>query len=242
VTEDNPVNAELLTTLLRKFGHATHVATSGHEALAALERDRFDLVLMDLQMPGLDGIKTTASIRQNERGTGRHTPIIAVTAHALQGTRELCLAAGMDDYLAKPIDRHDLFAAIERAVAGAAPERLVPSPALPVDHILQQVSGDAPAARKLISLFLETTPPLLAEVRAALKAGDSDRLRRATHTLKGSVTQLGDAPSREAALRLEALAKAARLEAAGPILAQLEARLGRLTGELRELLVTLPAA
>src|SRR5436190_18023790 len=109
----------------------------------------------------------------------------------------------MDDYLAKPIHRHELLAAIHRCLPGAMHDRLPPS----VDRILQQVSGDAPAARKLISLFLETTPPLLEELRAAMAAGDAERVLRATHTLKGSVTQLGDVPAREAALNLETLAR-----------------------------------
>jgi CheY-like chemotaxis protein len=240
VAEDNPVNAELLTTLLRRFGHAAEVAPNGHEALAALERDAFDLVFMDLQMPGLDGIKATASIRQRERGSNRHTPIIAVTAHALEGTREMCLGAGMDDYLSKPIQRQELFAAMERCLPGIAHEGETSPPVLAVNRILQQVNGDTQAARTLITLFLETTPPLLAELRAALAAGDSERLARAAHTLKGSVTQLGDAPSREATLSLESIARSTSLKGATRALSRLEMRVAEFTAKLRDLLATLP--
>jgi PAS domain S-box-containing protein len=240
VAEDNPVNAELLTTLLRRFGHAAEVASNGHEAVAALERDAFDLVFMDLQMPGLDGIKATATIRQREHGSNRHTPIIAVTAHALEGTRELCLGAGMDDYLSKPIQRQELFAAMKRCLPDISHERESSQPVLAVNRILHQVNGDTQAARTLIMLFFETTPPLLAELRAALAAGDAERLARAAHTLKGSVTQLGHAPSREATLSLEAIARSTRLKGATRALSRLEMRVAEFTAELRDLLATLP--
>ena len=239
VAEDNPVNAELLTTLLRRFGHSAEVAVNGHEAVAALDNETFDLVFMDLQMPGLDGLQATANIRQRERGSNRHTPIIAVTAHALEGMREMCLAAGMDDYLSKPIQRPELFAAMERCLPGAAREREPASPVHAANRILQQVDGDTAAARKLLSLFFETTPPLLAELRAALAAGDAERLARAAHTLKGSVTLLGDAPSREATLNLELAARSPLLKGANRSLARLEMRVAELTADLEKFLSTL---
>jgi CheY-like chemotaxis protein len=131
VTEDNPVNQLLAVRLLQKAGHSTVVADHGQEALDALEREPFDVVLMDIQMPVMDGFQTTARIRAREQETGQHLPIVAMTAHAMKGDRERCFEAGMDAYVAKPLQTEDLFSAIAAAVA------LAPSPS---------TEGDAMAA------------------------------------------------------------------------------------------------
>jgi CheY-like chemotaxis protein len=113
------VNQKLGVRLLEKRGHAVAVAANGREALEALAGERFDLVLMDVQMPELDGFEATAAIRRQEARTGRRLPIIAMTAHAMKGDRERCLAAGMDEYIAKPIQPKELYEAIDRVLAGA---------------------------------------------------------------------------------------------------------------------------
>ena len=118
LAEDHPVNQKLVTRLLERAGHTVHVAADGRAAVAALEREPFDLVLMDVQMPEMDGFEATAAIRARERESGGHTVIIAMTAHAMKGDCERCLAAGMDGYVAKPIDRRDLFEAIRRLAPG----------------------------------------------------------------------------------------------------------------------------
>ena len=114
LAEDNPMNQMHAVRLLEKRGHVVTVASNGRQTLEALEKERFDLVLMDVQMPGLDGFETTAAIRQRERSVGGHIPIVATTAHAMKGDRERCLAAGMDDYTSKPIRAEKLFEAIAR--------------------------------------------------------------------------------------------------------------------------------
>jgi signal transduction histidine kinase/ligand-binding sensor domain-containing protein/CheY-like chemotaxis protein len=133
LAEDNVVNQRLALRILEKQGHSVTVVGTGREALAALERASFDAVLMDVQMPEMDGIETTRAIRAREEGTGRHTPVIAMTAHAMTGDRDRCLACGMDDYVSKPIQRQDLLRALRNAarVAGppAGPGRLEPAPA-----------------------------------------------------------------------------------------------------------------
>ena len=116
LAEDNVVNQRLVIRLLEKWGHSVRVAGNGRAALAAIENERFDLALMDIQMPGMDGLEAARTIRDRERGTEDHLPIIAMTAHAMNGDRELCLEAGMDSYLSKPIRAAEFFAAIERAV------------------------------------------------------------------------------------------------------------------------------
>jgi len=122
LAEDNAVNQKLASRLLEKQGHHVTVAPNGHEALAALDRESFDAVLMDVQMPEMDGFETTAAIRARERDTGRHLPIIAMTAHAMQGDRERCLAAGMDSYISKPIKARELIELLEKFSAAAQEE------------------------------------------------------------------------------------------------------------------------
>jgi CheY-like chemotaxis protein len=123
LAEDNVVNQRLAVRLLEKRGHTVVAVGNGQEALAALRQQRFDLVLMDVQMPEMDGLEATAAIREHEKQSGSHLPIIAMTAHAMQGDRERCLAAGMDDYVVKPMQATDLYAAIERLL----PETLNPA-------------------------------------------------------------------------------------------------------------------
>ncbi len=120
LAEDNETNQKLAVRILEKHGHRVELAQNGHEALAALEREPFDLVLMDVQMPQIDGLEATAIIRDLERGTGRHLPIVAMTAHAMAGDWERCLKAGMDAYLPKPVDARKLIELIKQAT-GAVP-------------------------------------------------------------------------------------------------------------------------
>ena len=117
VAEDNPVNLRLVVRLLEKRGHSVQVALSGREALQALDKERFDLVLMDVQMPEMDGMETTAAIREKEKGSGWRTPIVALTANAMKGDREKYLASGMDGYLAKPIRPLELHELLESHLA-----------------------------------------------------------------------------------------------------------------------------
>jgi two-component system, sensor histidine kinase and response regulator len=141
VVDDNPVNRALAARMLEKQGHLTVAAESGREALKALERQNFDLALMDVQMPDLDGLEATRAIREKERTTGRHLPIIAMTAHAMRGDQERCLAAGMDDYVAKPFKSKDLYSAIESALNGKRPQAEVGNSSLDFRRMTSQGSA-----------------------------------------------------------------------------------------------------
>jgi CheY-like chemotaxis protein len=131
VAEDNAVNRQLVTALLGKRGHTIVSVVNGREAIAAVAKNAFDIVLMDVQMPEMDGLEASTAIRQMEALTGAHVPIIALTAHAMKGDREICIAAGMDEYLSKPINPKQLFALIESLTGrpGTTPDGVMPPPA-----------------------------------------------------------------------------------------------------------------
>jgi CheY-like chemotaxis protein/HPt (histidine-containing phosphotransfer) domain-containing protein len=220
LAEDGLVNQQVAVGLLEMRGHSVHVANNGKEAVAALEHQAFDIVLMDVQMPEMDGMEAVAAIRLREQRTGGHVPIIAMTAHAMKGDRERCLRAGMDGYVAKPIQPDVLYAAVE-ALAQAA---VSPDPAAiatkKADNVvdlvaaLNRVRGRPESLKKLAGLFLAESARLLPEIREALGQRDDVNLRRAAHTLKGSVACFVAKPAAEAALRLEIMGRDNTLEGA----------------------------
>jgi two-component system, sensor histidine kinase and response regulator len=223
VAEDNPVNERVARTLLEKQGHTVLVAHNGREALDLARTETLDVILMDVQMPEMDGFAATAAIRDMEAETGRRVPIVGVTAHATARDRRLCLAAGMDTYLSKPIRPDLLFAAINEVIPGreradAAPlaedKSLASVDVLDEPGILAIVSGNADLLRELAELFLEDSPHRLFEIRKALDGSDLPALRRSAHTLKGSAGSLCGKRAAELALRLEELAESGDLPAA----------------------------
>ncbi|HMC82772.1 MAG TPA: response regulator, partial [Candidatus Polarisedimenticolia bacterium] len=189
VAEDNVVNQKLLVSLLKKRGHWVEVADNGRKAMTAAAERPFDLVLMDLQMPVMGGFEATAAIRGREQSVGGHVRIVAVTAHALEGERERCLAAGMDGYLSKPVRAQTLYELIEdsgRPHPGTSPEASGSrSSGADLDEIalLAGVGGDRRLLRELVDLFLVDSPKLLAKIARAVKGRDAATLARAAHTL-----------------------------------------------------------
>ncbi len=232
LAEDNAVNQKLAVRLLEKQGHAVTVVGNGREALAALAGGDFDAVLMDVSMPEMDGLEATAQLRRREAGVGgRRTPIIAMTAHAMKGDRERCLAAGMDGYVTKPIRPDELAAAL----AAVAP---VAAPAAPAvgdrDRLLVHFGGDEALLREIAQIFLDDSPRDLQNLREALAAGDARRARMAAHTLKGAMSNF-DAPGPTAAAwRVEQLAADGDLAAAAAALPALEAALEQVCRALAE--------
>jgi PAS domain S-box-containing protein len=240
LAEDNAVNQKLAVRLLAKQGHRVTVVGNGKEALAALERATYDVVLMDVQMPEMGGFEATAHIREQER-SGRRLPIITMTAHAMKGDRERCLEAGMDAYVSKPINAADLFRALDDLVPRGAPALVGPTEGPAVGSVfnraalLARVEGDEDLLREIVELYLDDCPRLLAEIREALDRGDAALLKRAAHTLKGSVGNFEAAGAFNAALRLESMARAGDLTRAGEAYAALEETIGQLNRALAEL-------
>jgi PAS domain S-box-containing protein len=231
LAEDNPVNQKLAVSLLEKQGHAVTVASNGREALAALYPPdsppdeggsrRFDVVLMDVQMPELDGLRTTKAIRERERVAGGHLPVIAMTAYALKGDRERCLEAGMDSYVSKPIRLTELVQAMQAVVPAPAADDVASRGPLDMTAALAGVMGDWQLLAKLAELFLAECPRWMTEMRAAVAGGDPPRLQLSAHTLKGGVATFTARAAYEAALRLEKMGRAGDLSAAPEALAAL---------------------
>ena len=241
LAEDNPISQELVSTLLGKRGHSVLVVGNGKEAVNAFATDYFDLVLMDGQMPEMDGFAATSAIREMEKTTGRHVPIVAITAHAMAGDRERCLEAGMDFYLSKPIQPKELFdvlnnlASLElRAQKEPGPEMLdVPGePVFDETMALSHVEGDTELFGRVIELFLEDAPAMLSEVREAVASLDSAALARSAHTLKGAVSHLEARHAVAAARNLELIGLSGRMDEAEGPLGELEQGINRLQDAL----------
>jgi two-component system, sensor histidine kinase and response regulator len=235
LAEDNPVNQKLAVRMLEKAGYAVFVAEDGEKALSTLGRETFDLILMDVQMPRMDGIQTTRKIREEERTTGEHIPIVAMTAHAMAGNRERCLAEGMDGYLPKPIRTQELYQTIENLLEGfpqrddTAPRECQGSAALDESELLNRFQGDREFLYELVDLFLDDYPKHIQAMKQAVRTGDTPSLRRSAHTLKGSIGNFSCSEAFHAVIRLEEVVEGSEVQEVGPALADLEQALDRLT-------------
>jgi CheY-like chemotaxis protein/HPt (histidine-containing phosphotransfer) domain-containing protein len=240
LAEDNLYNQAVMAELLPRRGHTVHVAGDGRAALTALEQGSFDVMLLDIHMPELDGFQVVAVQRQREQGTGRHLPVIALTARSADGERERCLQAGMDDYLSKPVRAAELFAAIDRVVSGAGVSRpLELDAALPTDLIdpavlLAACDSDAELLRNMCRHFRTFVPDRLAEVSKALRDRNHAGLREAAHKLGGMLSSFSTTAAEVAAL-FGRLGREGKIEEA----IQNHSRLTEIVGRLISLLDTL---
>ena len=243
LVEDNAVNRKLAVRLLEKLGHQVSEAHNGADAVAMTRAHRYNVILMDMQMPVMDGLDATRAIRAGETA-GTHTPIIAVTANAMSGDRERCIKAGMDDYVSKPIDLNMLVNALERvslvdAPAGheAAPRGLAPAlietpsnPATAADHVahynrksaLARTADDADLLAQIIDIFIAETPSTLEKITGCLKRGECEGAFRTAHSLKGSCSNLSADTVHAAARALEIYARDGDLAAARAALPKLQ--------------------
>jgi PAS domain S-box-containing protein len=247
LTEDNEVNRRFLVRLLEKHGHSVTIARNGREAIDLLDLRgfrSFDAVLMDVQMPVLDGLRATAMIREREKALGSHLPIIGVTAHAREEDRKRCLEAGMDGFVTKPIRSQDLFAEIARVAGRQSPLETMPSaprvPASAADAIfdraglLERVEGDEDLLAEIVQLFLDELPRTLEELRAAERSGDLKSLARAAHKIRGALSNLCVPAAVAAATNLEHLANGGDSAVARRGFETLAAELDRLKAPLAE--------
>jgi two-component system sensor histidine kinase/response regulator len=248
VAEDHPVNQKYVLRVLEKLGHAVALAGDGTEVLSMLKESRFDAVLMDVQMPIMSGFEATAAIRTREALDGGHLHIIAMTANAMQGDREACLAAGMDDYVSKPIQVSSLIDALNRIAAHpqATPQECAPTPASETEPesasgvfsrsaALAKMGGDDELLKEVVVAFLEACDATVGAVDAAVKAHDPKALRRAAHTLKGSVATFSTGPVYEAALELERCGRDECMDGVPHSHQKLHGELEQLLPELRAL-------
>jgi PAS domain S-box-containing protein len=219
VAEDNPLNQKLIVLLLEKRGYRATAVRTGPAALQAVRQKNFDLVLMDVEMPGMNGLDATRAIRQLEASGTQHVPIVAMTAHAMRGDRERCLEAGMDAYVSKPIHASDLYRTIESLVhrAEALPPQPGPESTLTGEAaaLLERFGGNLQFFRSLVRTFQKDGATLLARIGRAIGRRDSDALAIAAHTLKGAAGVFGAGPVPDLARRIETAARANQLEGVG---------------------------
>jgi PAS domain S-box-containing protein len=254
LAEDMPANQKVVANVLKKRGHAVRIADNGRTALDLIRRQRFDLVLMDIQMPVMDGFQATSAIRSLDCAPRAHTPIVALTAHAMRGDRQRCLDAGMDAYIAKPIDPRKLIELVELLGTGTGPEaataadrRAAPddghagtggsTPAGAIcnlDAALHRMGGDRDLLEDLIRFFQEDSPGLLEQIWASLREQKSEDLERYAHTLKGLTANFDAVAAVSAAQRVEDLARSGDREALKQAIVQLQREVKRLDQALRQ--------
>jgi two-component system, sensor histidine kinase and response regulator len=225
LVEDNKVNQMLAVALLKKRRHDVTVADDGRQAVELVRRFDFDVVLMDVQMPEMDGLEATRLIRRMEASSARRIPIIAVTAHTMEEDRQACLDAGMDDYVRKPIDPDQLEAAIERWT-GELPD-------FEHQRALELVEGDESVLETVLKLFIEQTPERLSAIRRALDAGDALTLERSAHSVEGAALGLAMPRLRDIAHRIAVHGQKGELEEAAALVAQLDEAVGSSTAAVR---------
>ncbi len=236
LAEDNRMNQELAVELLVRRGHSVELASNGNEVLTAIDKQQdppFDVVLMDVQMPEMGGLEATAAVRQREKLTGGHIPIVAITAHAMLEDRKRCLEAGMDGYISKPFQSQELFETIE----SLARPRTLPLRESPIDEpsLLEKLDHDRDLLRRLVSVFLDDAPRLIGEIRAALDRNDLSAVAATAHTLKGAIGNFSTDDAFEEARQLEMFAHDGDLTATRRALSDLEAAFSDLLSALERL-------
>ena len=254
VAEDNLVNQEVAQQMLQKRGYAVTIAPNGREAVRLVtDSSEFDLILMDIQMPEMDGFQATAAIRELERTGAPRIPIVAMTAHAMKGDRERCLDAGMDGYISKPVQTMILYETIEAIATPrigensqpdsssrevSAPAKIItPSPGVTVnlDEVMDRLGGNWGLLQSIVGLFEEDCPVQMARIREAIKGHDATALASAAHTLKGSLLVLAAKRASTVALELEQMGREARLEGAVELLPFLESEVTAVSAELQKI-------
>jgi CheY-like chemotaxis protein len=228
IAEDNIVNQRVALAILSKKGFKADAVSNGREVLKSLKKIPYNLILMDVQMPELDGIKTTFLIRNKEKETGMHIPIIAMTAHAFKEDMEKCFSAGMDDYITKPVNPSELFRAISKQITGLKiPENKI---SIPKDDkqifdkkdFLKRVDGDDELAKELLEIYLKNASLLIENLKLAFQEGNLNKIKILSHTLKGSSANIGAKSVNFRVTEIENLVREGKLEDIGSAIKLLE--------------------
>jgi len=231
LAEDNAINCKLTQSILHKKGWQVVTASTGKEVLHLLDSEPFDLILMDVQMPEMDGYEATSTIREQEKSTRTHIPIIALTAHAMSRDKEKCLKAGMDAYVSKPIKADGLYGAIAHLLHGIDTSVSVETPPkelIDLSRAMEAVDGDKGLLRVLVDDFIEDYPQYLEELEDLIAKNDSAQVERKAHSLKGSIGNFGVGKAYELACQIETLGKESRLEGAADVLKKLEDQMNQI--------------
>ena len=243
VAEDHPVNAKVARSFLTRLGHQVEVAGDGRRALEMIKQEEFDLVLMDLEMPEMDGLEATRRLRRGEAGSDRRNlPVIAMTAHALSEARQKGLEAGMNDYLVKPVDFHGLGHLMARMFPspeleeGPGPGEGDDAPVLDRQGALSRLGGDEALLNEMHRLFLRELPAYQDRLRMAMESGDLKEIVLQAHTLKGTSATVGAEAARQSAFKLEQLGRAGQLEGLDQAWREMRAQLQRTEERLREIM------
>lgn len=248
LAEDNPINQRLALELLKTMGHRVVSVSNGIEAIDAFGKERFDLVLMDIQMPGMDGFEATKAIR-NAESKIRNIPIVATTAHAVKSDREKCLAAGMDDYVSKPINAEKLFEVIAKLTN--VPENKKKKMSIPsvktvekqsndvfdLSKALEAVLGNKELFQEIAGMLLENLPGSLSKIKKTIAAGNAESLERTAHNLRGSAGSFGAKLAYDAAYLLEKLGREGKIEEAKEAFSDLEERTAELASAIKEVML-----
>jgi signal transduction histidine kinase/DNA-binding response OmpR family regulator/HPt (histidine-containing phosphotransfer) domain-containing protein len=236
LAEDNQINQKVAVTLLEERGHTVIVANNGAEAVEAFPKEKYDPILMDVEMPEMDGLQATAKIRQMEESTGERTPIVAMTAHAMKGDRERFLSAGMDDYISKPFDSEVLIEKVEgldaAALVAKGPRSEEAEAVYDRETALKRLGGDIKLFREITRIFVGQSPAGVARIRDAIENRAGEELQRAAHTLKGSVGFFAAQQAFDCAVKMEQFGRDADFEAAKAWFNELEAQVMRLAKAL----------
>jgi signal transduction histidine kinase/CheY-like chemotaxis protein/HPt (histidine-containing phosphotransfer) domain-containing protein len=239
VAEDNPVNQTVVRRMLEKMGHIPTIAPNGKEAMSQLAAGAFDVIFMDVQMPEMDGLTATRKIRENEKDSGYHIPIVAMTAHAMKGDKERCLEAGMTAYISKPVSSREVEETLRQlfpAVVTASPAK----PGIPRAKLvtwdraktLERLDGDENLLREVIHIFLEETPKLMAQLRQGIADTNASLVERTAHSLKGELSYLGLTSASERARDLEQVGRKSELANADQLFAVLETEISDIVAEI----------
>ncbi len=246
LADDSPTNRRLAMRLLEKRGHMVTAVENGLEAVQALEKEAYDLILMDVQMPEMDGLEATAAIREAEQLSGAHIPIVALTAHAMKGDRDRCMAAGMDAYVSKPFQAEELFATIEQLVSyanAARPEagpevsaepvvaKTAPS-LIDVNEALGRMGGSPEVLAEVTGIFLDGYPEQFEQLKAAVETRDMVNAAKVAHRLKGELGTLGATAAFEAGQEVVTLARANEADGVAEAFARFREEMERVEPEL----------